>query len=518
MMLQGGSCLTDGQLLEHFLSQRDETAFELLVRRHGPMVLGVCRRVVGHVQDAEDAFQAVFMVLARKAASVWPRDLVGNWLYGVAHRTALDARARLSRRRHRERQVEHMPQPTVISDMEGLELHGILDEELSKLPDKYRAPIILCDLEGRSRKEAARQLHLLEGTLSSRLATARKALARRLARRGLGQSAGVVAAALAGKAASAAVSAAILHSTVKAAALVAAGQAVAGIVSAPVMALSQGVIKTMLLNKLRIVPVLMFGMLVGGWAVGLVGLPGAKGEPALQAAPDHTGQASSGNAKAEEEPLDADLLLDERIQNELRLSKNQVQKLRDVVKQADRKNEKNQESIRQIEATIQQLQQKIHDMRERISQDRTQAMRQAAPSILSARAVQRLREIQRQRRGLENLLRDPRFQKALRLDDEQEMAIEKVLKEAERKGGSFYMLDSRLRNSTLTWAEFVPPDVYVVNDLANFAPETRKKLLQVLTPEQKRILQTLIGPPAPGAGGAAILEEEKGAERRFKKK
>jgi RNA polymerase sigma factor (sigma-70 family) len=519
-LLHAGTALTDGQLLERFVLQGDEAAFELLVRRHGPMVLGVCRRVLGHVHDAEDAFQAVFLVLARKAASVRPRDLVANWLHGVAHRTALDTRARLCRRRNRERQVEHMPQPTVIPDLEGPELHRILDEELCKLPDKYRSPIVLCDLEGRSRKEAARQLHLVEGTLSSRLATARKALARRLTRRGLGQSAGVLAAALAGTAASAAVPAAMLHSTVKAAALIAAGKALADFVSAPVLAISQGVMKTMLLNKMKIVPVLVLGMVIGGWTVGLVGLPGARGEPALHAAPDPTGEPSSRNARSDEEPLDADLLLDQRVQKELRLSKNQVQKLHEVVKGADRKNEKNQESIRQMETTIKQLQQKIHDVRERISQDRTQAMRQAAPGILSARAVQRLREIQRQRRGLEGLLQDPRVQRALKLDDEQEMAIGKVLKEAKHKGYTYYMLDSRIRDGKDSWlgAELVPAHLYEAINLVGFAPETRKKLLQVLTPQQKRILQTLIGTPAPAAGGAAILEEEKAEEGRAKPK
>src|SRR5260221_6593076 len=147
-LLRAPTVLSDGRLLESFLTCRDEVAFAMLVKRHGPMVLGVCRRVIGNLHDAEDAFQAVFLVLARKANSVVPRDLVGNWLHGVAYRTALQARGRLLRHRARERQVQEMPQPTVGPDLDLHELHQALDEELHGLPEKFRVAIVLCDLEG----------------------------------------------------------------------------------------------------------------------------------------------------------------------------------------------------------------------------------------------------------------------------------------------------------------------------------------------------------------------------------
>src|SRR6516225_967649 len=206
-LLSDGWGMTDGQLLERFVARRDEAAFAALVRRHGPMVLGVCRRVLGHVQDAEDAFQAAFLVLARKAASVGQRELVGNWLYGVTYRTALDARAAATRRRTRERQVSAMPEPEAVDGVDvWTDLRPLLDRELNRLPDKYRVPVVLCDLEGRPRKEVAQQLGIPEGTLSGRLTTGRRTLARRLARHGLAPSGGALTAALTQGAASACVS------------------------------------------------------------------------------------------------------------------------------------------------------------------------------------------------------------------------------------------------------------------------------------------------------------------------
>ncbi len=250
--LQGGG-LSDGQLLECFITQRDEAAFEALIRRHGPMVLGVCRRVLTNPQDAEDAFQATFLVLVRKAASIRQRELVGNWLYGAAYRAALEAKGVRARRRSRERQVSAMPEPAVVEQAQvRQDLRPVLDQELSRLADKYRVPVVLCDLEGRTRKEVARQLAVPDGTLSSRLATGRRMLAKRLARRGLTLSGGAVALALSQNAASAGVPTSLVVSTVKAAATVAAGHAAAGVISAKVAALTEGVLKAMLLTKLKI--------------------------------------------------------------------------------------------------------------------------------------------------------------------------------------------------------------------------------------------------------------------------
>ena len=276
--------VSDELLLRRFLAERDETSFALLVRRHGPMVLGVCSRVLGHRHDAEDAFQAAFFVLARKAGSVVKRASLAGWLYAVAYRIALEARAMNARRGKVERQVEVMPQPQ-IAPAEPQDWKPLLDQELSRLPEKYRLPVILCDLEGRPRREVARQLSLPEGTLSSRLATARRMLAGRLARYGLSLSGGALASALSGGA-SAAVPSPLVSSTAQAALLAAAGQLAA---SLPAAALMRGVLQSMFIAKLKLIA----GAMMVVTALGTTGLVyRAAGQPA-PAEPRREGKPSS---------------------------------------------------------------------------------------------------------------------------------------------------------------------------------------------------------------------------------
>ena len=152
--------LSDGRLLERFAAHRDEVAFEALLRRHASMVWGVCRRLLRDHHDAEDAFQATFLVLARKGQSIAQRELVANWLYGVAYQTALKARSTRARRRMREGQVTDMPEPEAMSLNHQDDLTESLDRELSRLPDKYRIPIILCELQEKTHQQAAELLGL----------------------------------------------------------------------------------------------------------------------------------------------------------------------------------------------------------------------------------------------------------------------------------------------------------------------------------------------------------------------
>jgi RNA polymerase sigma factor (sigma-70 family) len=240
--------LSDGQLLGRFVERREEAALEALVRRHGPMVWGVCRRVLQDHHDAEDAFQATFFVLARRAASILPREKVGNWLYGVAYQTARKARATRAKRRLREAQVPDAPEPEAASNVRRNELAEFLDHELSRLPDKYRTPLVLCELEGQTHGEAAERLGWPIGTVSGRLSRARALLAKRLSRRGVSFSAGSLAVLLAPhpSTAAASVPASLLAATLKAAT-----SFPAGAVSAEVAALTREVLKTMLVSKIK---------------------------------------------------------------------------------------------------------------------------------------------------------------------------------------------------------------------------------------------------------------------------
>jgi RNA polymerase sigma factor (sigma-70 family) len=265
-----GGVLTDAQLLDAFLAEGDNVAFEVLVRRHGPMVLSVCRRVLRNAHDADDAFQATFLVLIRKAASIGRRELLANWLFGVAYRTALEARKAVAKRKAKEEQAGKMPRTETRDDFWG-ELLPLLDQELNRLPDQYRVPVVLCDLEGKTGKEAARLLGWPEGTLATRLRKARALLAKRLARRGLAVSAGALAAALPQDVASASVPSSLLTATVEAAAATATGSVIGtSAISAQVWALTQGVLKTMFLAKLKLAVVMMLALAVVGAGTGLV--------------------------------------------------------------------------------------------------------------------------------------------------------------------------------------------------------------------------------------------------------
>jgi RNA polymerase sigma factor (sigma-70 family) len=314
MVLLGGAAgLTDGDLLERFLTLREEAAFESLVRRHGPMVLGVCRRVLRHEQEAEDAFQATFLVFVKKAATIWPREMLPNWLFGVAYRTALAAKTAGARRRIRERQANPMPRTTTTDEDLWHDLQPIVDEELSHLPSKYRVPIILCDLEGKSRQEAAKQLGWLPGTLSGRLSRARGMLAKRLTRRGITVSGAFLAAVLTPDLVSAAVPPSLLATTIKASLMAAAGQVAAAMVSTKVIALSEGVLRTMMMTKIKIasVAILTLGVSIAGvgrWAYQAVA---ADAVPSNLAAVDTTMAMVGAPERSAVDPADVNSVADD---------------------------------------------------------------------------------------------------------------------------------------------------------------------------------------------------------------
>jgi RNA polymerase sigma factor (sigma-70 family) len=258
----------DRDLLARFVAHGDQAAFAALVERHGPMVLGLCRRVLRHTQNAEDAFQATFLVLARKAGSVRNPDALASFLHGVAYHAATNLRRDLARRSARQ-----LPSPDALpadpaGDLRWREVRAALDDELARLPERYRAPLVLCYLEGRTRDEAAQCLGWSTGVLRGRLERGREALRTRLRRRGLGLSAALLAGALGQEAAPAAVPLALAVPTIEAAGRFAAGRAASGPVSAQVVALTEGVLQAMFVHKLRTGALVLLGL-------GMVALAGA---------------------------------------------------------------------------------------------------------------------------------------------------------------------------------------------------------------------------------------------------
>jgi RNA polymerase sigma factor (sigma-70 family) len=267
--VHGPAVPADRELVQRFAARADEDAFAALLSRHGPMVLRVCRRVLHHLQDAEDAFQATFLVLARKASTLRRQESVGNWLYGVAYRVALNSRAAAARRRAHESRTAPDAPADPLTEISVREAQALLDEELARLPAKYRAPLVLCCLEGLARDEAARQLDWPVGTLKSRLERGRQLLRCRLTRRGLTLPAAFGAALLGRDLAQAELPAALARATLQGAlGCVARTAAASAVPSPPALALADEMVRALAAARLRFGVALLLA--AGLLAVGLV--------------------------------------------------------------------------------------------------------------------------------------------------------------------------------------------------------------------------------------------------------
>lgn len=263
--------MTDGQLLEQFLKHNHPEAFEELVRRHGPMVFGVCQCILMNHHDAEEAFQATFLVLARKARSCVRWNTLAGWLHEVAQRTALNAKRRRAKRHVREQQVAQTPEVSAQENNVWADVVPILDQELSRLPEKYRVAIVLCDLEGQSQKDAAQVLGCPEGTLSSRLTRAREMLRTRLTRCGAAVPTGVLVVAITQRAAWANTPTGLVSLTVQAVRVLSTSSAMtAGFVSPHVAALTEGVLRTMFYAQLKSLAVAISVIVATGLGIGVV--------------------------------------------------------------------------------------------------------------------------------------------------------------------------------------------------------------------------------------------------------
>ncbi len=268
MAVRGAGAVPEAELLHRYTACSDEGAFAALVERHGPMVLAICRRILRHTQDAEDAFQATFLVLARKAGAIRKHESVGGWLHSVAFRVAHKLRANQMRRKHHETAPTNIEPPVSADDLSWREVQVVVGEELNRLAAKHRSPLVLCYLEGKSRDEAAEQLGLTLSVFRGRLERAREALRARLKRRGLSLSAALLAVGVA-ETGRAAVPAALLSSTVQAASSAAPLTAAAG-ATPQAAALAQGVLNAMLASKAKFAAVAVLSLTLLGTGAGVV--------------------------------------------------------------------------------------------------------------------------------------------------------------------------------------------------------------------------------------------------------
>ena len=302
---------SDAQLLERFIEQRDPGAFEALMGRHGPMVLSVCRGILRDPNDAEDAFQATFLVMVRKASTIRGRRVVGSWLYRVAHRVAIQANKAAARRRAHEKEAGQMatasrPSGPTIPD----EVLPALHEEIARLPEKHRLALVLCDLEGMTQFQAAGELDWSERTLRRRLAEARERLKSQLARRGLVPDDAMLGAVFLRKA-RATVPPAWKEATVRAALDILNHAVGVGLGSMAAQSLTREVLKTMLLQKLKLASAALITAGVTVWAASATlisrgGEPGKKAEVSASALVARQAEpAAAPRPDAEPDPLDA---------------------------------------------------------------------------------------------------------------------------------------------------------------------------------------------------------------------
>ncbi len=423
--------LSDAELLDRFVSRHDEMAFEVIVRRHGPMVFAVCRRVLRQVQDAEDAFQATFLVLAHKAATVSPRNKLAGFLHGVAHRTALKARHRAVRRSEVEKKVPPRGLEPMQPDTNWDEVEPLLDQELAGLPERYRLPIILCDLEGRLRTEVAVTLGCSEGTLSSRLTRGRRLLADRLKRRGVRLSGAAIAIVLAER--STVLAEPLIRATVPAALSVVSTSAAAGCAVSPSVAdLATGVMKSMFLKKLQTVAVATFVAFAVA-ALALTGLVADRSEAAPVPAGAPVPEAKGGDELPPD--LNGRLLMNRKVIKDLKCDMDQFDRIMDLLEDAEKKAaQKSSEAMNQIKFNVQNgnpaaIEQMFKDAQEEGEKEFRKVVSVATGTLTPAQR-KRLREIDLQARG-PAAFTTPAVAKALDLSAKQKEQMEANAKQFE---------------------------------------------------------------------------------------
>lgn len=488
-----GAC-SDRELIERFRASRDDEAFRAIIERHGPMVFQVCRRILASDIDVEDAFQTTFLVMVRKGHSIRKSASLGSWLHGVARRTALKLRIQSSRRRNREEKVARQSLTGISEDTTWSELRGVLDEELQKLPERCRAPLVLCYLEGRTQDEAASQLDVSKSTIRRNLERGRDMLGRRLEVRGVSLGSALTACLITDCATDAALPRTLLLRTSESASHTAANLAApASVLSPRVAAMTDGVIKTMNYAKYKtIVAVLACGLTLG-FGVHYFG-------PMNVSAQDKGTKttAAQAPAKPDIEPIDPDLVFDKEVQKKLHLSPNQV---RQLVEARDKGTAATADQNKRVAEIDQQIR-KLQDEMELLSRDRAKALqvvqkaqhdqvKAAIPNVLSRDAIQELRHMTLQNMRLSDVLLNEKMRSRLELNDEQ---VKKIQELAEKGGASLdyaFIRTGGAYKLTNIHSYGRQPLAAFLLDSSN--DNSRAELLKVLSPQQRETLERLSG-------------------------
>jgi RNA polymerase sigma factor (sigma-70 family) len=459
--------LLDRELVERFLASHEEASFQALLQRHGPMVLRVCRRAVSNEQDIEDAFQATFLVLARDARAIRRKESLASWLHGVAYGIARNAQKASSRRRKYESQAAAATSSVTLTDeISWKELRSVLDEELVNLPERLRAPLVLCYLEGLTQDEAAVRLAQSKSTFRRNLERGRELLGGRLTRRGVTLSAALFAPLLSECAAPAAVPSALASSTTAAAATFAAGKAVTALVSARALILAQGLVQPMLSAKVKCVCVLLlFTAALAGFGGAALPRDTRSVEPLRPAEHQQAAKTAAHDPQPDakvDQPKVAEriesripfLVLHPEVQTELKLDAEQVRKIRDIINEIDANNIKDKKVVKPRQPgdpaeTATMLVGEKHkalpvvDARgkadhvpimlpqpgtpaDMLVTEKRKALQKVLPEILTNTQALRLRQLERQIGGPTSF-QDPENEKRLHLTDEQRGKIQTII-------------------------------------------------------------------------------------------
>lgn len=482
---------SDRDLVERFRSGRDDAAFRAVLERHGPMVYQVCRRALNSAADVEDAFQATFLVLVRRGHTIRRHSSLASWLHGVAHRTALKLRTQADRRRRREARSARTTPAGLADDTTWGELRGLLDEELQRLPELCRVALLLCYLEGRTQDEAAAQLDVSKSTLRRHLERGRELLGRRLARRGVTLGAALVARLVFDCSPSAAMPRALIARTAESAQHTAANLAApASVLPDRVAALTDGVMKTMQYAKYKMVVAVLTCGLVLGFGMNQFSPRLASAQEKKPAADSRTPTKSP-----DIEPIDPNLVFEEGVQKELRLSQNQIRQLteaRDKGTNAAADQGKRvaeiDEQIKKLQAEIERLDQERGNAQRAIENSQTDQVRAAIPTVLSREATNQLRQMTLQRMRLSDVLLDAKVRARLDLNDEQ---VKKIQEMSEKGGGDGKFLVSV--RTHLKSVQYLRAEPVYVTFREKLSDASRAELLKVLTPAQRATLERLSG-------------------------